>query len=282
MKFFFITNSVEMAEFATNNGADRIFVDLEILGKDARQGHLNTVISRHSLADVRTLRSVVPAGGLLVRINPINDNSYDEIEDVIAAGADIVMLPMFRTAREVELFVSAVGGRARTCLLVETIGAMESLQECVAVAGVDEVHIGLNDLHLELGRHFMFEPLADGLVDRMARILNDARIPFGIGGVARVGEGLLPAELLLSEHARLGSTAAILSRTFHRQAASVEEIRAQMDFGAEVAKLRRAYAEHAKASQEQLLHKQIEVSVIVRQISTRIAARAGAETVIAD
>jgi citrate lyase beta subunit len=151
MKLFFITNSAELAQFAIAHGVDRIFVDLEILGKVERQGHLNTVISRHSLADVASLRAVVPAGRLLVRINPIHDGSVDEIERVIASGADILMLPMFRTPREVEAFTTAVAGRVRTCLLVETVGAMESLRACVSIPGVDEVHIGLNDLHLEMG-----------------------------------------------------------------------------------------------------------------------------------
>jgi hypothetical protein len=274
MNLFFITNSVPLAQFAVEQGADRIFVDLETLGKNERQGHLDTLISSHSVADVAAVRTVVPQGRLMVRINPINEDTVDEVEQVIEAGADIIMLPMFRTPREVELFVSAVNGRARTMLLVETVGAMESLHECVAVHGLDEVHIGLNDLHLELRKRFMFELLADGTVDRMAQVLNDALVPFGIGGVARVGEGLLPAELILAEHARLGSTAAILSRTFHRRAETVADIRAQMDFGAEIAKLRQAYEHHLNASQDDLLRAHRDVAAIVASIASSIAARA--------
>jgi hypothetical protein len=273
MNLFFITNSVQLAQFAVEQGADRIFVDLETLGKNERQGHLDTLISSHSVADVAAVRKVVPPGRLMVRINPINEGTVDEVEDVIDAGADIIMLPMFRTPREVELFVAAVNGRARTMLLVETVGAMESLRECVAVRGVDEVHIGLNDLHLELRKRFMFELLADGTVDRMAQVLNDALVPFGIGGVARVGEGLLPAELILAEHARLGSTAAILSRTFHRRAEAVEDIRAQMDFAAEITKLREAYEHQLNASQDDLLRAHREISAIVASIASSIAAR---------
>jgi 2-keto-3-deoxy-L-rhamnonate aldolase RhmA len=101
---------------------------------------------------------------------------------------------------------------------------MENLAACVEVPGVDEVHIGLNDLHLEMGCSFMFEPLATGYVEKMAEIIRKSGIPFGIGGLARVGEGEISSEILLSEHVRLGSSSAILSRTFHRQAGSVEEI----------------------------------------------------------
>jgi hypothetical protein len=273
MKLFFITNSAELASFALKSGADRIFVDLEITGKLLRQGHLDTVISRHTMPDIAKIRPFVPSGSLLVRINPWHDGTCDELNQVIQGGADIVMLPMFHGPRDVEAFTRAVAGRVRTSLLVETIGAMQSLHECVSVAGIDEVHIGLNDLHLELGKRFIFEPLADGLVDRMANVLNSAAIPFGFGGVARAGEGQLPAELILSEHARLGSTAAILSRTFHRQAKTVEEIEAQMNFEFEISKLRNVYSSHLKAAHHELRENQIELNSRIRQISAGLLAK---------
>lgn len=274
MKFYFITNSTELAVFAMANGADRIFVDLEIAGKELRQGHLSTVISRHDIADVARMRRHVPAGALLVRVNPMHADSGAEIDAVVEAGADIVMLPMFHGPAAVADFVRLVGGRARTMLLVETVGAMQTLEQCVAQPGVDEIHIGLNDLHLELRNRFMFEPLADGLVDTMASILTRVDMPFGIGGLARVGEGLLPAELILAEHARLGSTAAILSRTFHRQAANVAAIEADMDFGAEVQKLRAAYAEHCAAGSQHLQHQHLRAVEKIRMIAGAMPSRA--------
>ncbi len=276
MKFYFITNSIELAVFAQANGADRIFVDLEIHGKELRQGHLSTVISRHCIDDVARLRAHVRAGTLLVRINPLHADSAMEIDRVIDAGADILMLPMLRTAAEAAQFRTLVGARARTMLLVETVAAMYALAEIVAVGGIDEVHIGLNDLHLELGLDFMFEPMADGLVDTMAAVLNAARMPFGIGGVARVGEGLLPAELILGEHVRLGSGAAILSRTFHRQATTVAEIEADMDFAAEVDKLRVAYRAHCATDDHALYHTHVKATLLIRQIAAEMRARKAA------
>lgn len=270
MKFFFITNSVELTSFALENGVDQIFVDLEINGKSQRQGHLDTVISRHTISDVAKLRPFVPNGSLLVRINPLHDGTREELDQVIQGGADIVMLPMFRDPRDVEEFTRAIAGRARTSLLVETVGAMNSLHECVSVPGVDEVHIGLNDLHLELGSRFMFEPLADGLVDRMADILNRAALPFGFGGIARAGEGQLPAELILSEHVRLGSTAAILSRTFHRKANTVAEIKLQMNFKDELLKLRNVYSRHLNADHHKLRENQVELNTRIRKVSANL------------
>jgi 2-keto-3-deoxy-L-rhamnonate aldolase RhmA len=272
-RLLFITNEPELAQFAYHSGVDRIFVDLETLGKDERQGHLNTVISRHTIEDVRKIRETVPRGSLLVRLNPLNFNSSTEVEDVLRSGADTLMLPMFRGAPEVQKFCSLVAGRAKVCLLVETVGAVRNLEECISVAGVSEVHIGLNDLHLDLRMSFMFEPLADGLIDHAAAVLRDSGMQFGIGGLARIGEGLLPPEMILGEHVRLGSTGAILSRTFHRQAKSVEEIRAQMDFAAEVRKLREAHADFLSSSAEALRSNREEVVRLIRDIAGGLPPR---------
>lgn len=215
----------------------------------------------------------MPKGQLLVRINPIHEQSQSEINEAIEAGADVLMLPMFSSVREVQEFVSAIKGRARCSLLVETLGAVEHLKACVNVPGVDEVHIGLNDLHLEMGLDFMFEPLASGLVDDLTKVLQDSGVPYGIGGIARAGEGLLPAELLLAEHVRLGSSAAILSRTFHRQAKTVGEICTQMDFANEVQKLRDVFKYYSESDSEILSAAHVMVQRNVQTIVESIKAR---------
>jgi hypothetical protein len=270
LRLLFITANIEIASFVIKHGVDRIFVDLEILGKVERQGHLNTVISRHSSEDISALRPFLPNGSMLVRLNPVNINTEVEVEDAIQRGADVLMLPMFRDVSEVRRFCQAVNSRAKVCLLVETVEAMQNLAECVEVPGVDEVHIGLNDLHLQMECRFMFEPLVSGHVERMAETIRKAGIPFGIGGLARVGEGTLPSEMLLSEHARLGSTGAILSRTFHRQAGSVEEIQAQMSFADEVQKLQMAYAAGCSRTSEELNLQHEIVKALVANIADKL------------
>jgi hypothetical protein len=74
----------------------------------------------------------------------------------------------------------------------------------------------LNDLHLSLDMAFMFEPLANGMLDEACAKFARTGKPYGFGGVARIGEGDLPAEFVVREHARLGSTRVNLSRTFAR------------------------------------------------------------------
>lgn len=269
----FITNNPDIASFVVAAGVNRVFLDLEIIGKVERQGHLNTVISRHKAEDISILRQALPLGSLLVRLNPVHPGTEVEVNDAIQRGADMLMLPMFHGPEDVQRFCKAVNNRVKVCLLVETVGAMKNLDQCIRVPGVDEVHIGLNDLHLEMNCRFMFEPLVDGHVERMAEILRAANIPFGIGGVARVGEGLLPAELILAEHARLGSSGAIISRTFHRLAKSVEEILTQMDFRDEVCKLRSAYQSNLDSGQANLAIRHEEIKVIVASIASKVPPR---------
>ncbi len=210
----YITNKPEIASIIDELGVNRVFLDLEINGKDDRQGHLDTVISRHSIDDVSKLRSVIKNGELLVRCNPIFEGSKEEIDRLVNDGADIIMLPYFKTVEEVKTFVKLVDGRVKTDLLFETPQAVELVDEILNVDGIDEVHIGLNDLHLGYGLTFMFELFANGIVDKLCEAFKKHNIPYGIGGIAALGKGALPAEFVIAEHYRLGSTCAILSRSF--------------------------------------------------------------------
>ncbi len=266
-RLLLITNVPALAAYAVHCGVDQIFVDLEMRGKAARQHGRDTVISHHSLDDVAALREAVPAGVLLVRINPWDGDSAREVEQVLARGADLIMLPMFKGADEVHRLVDAVAGRAGVVPLLETPEAAALVADIAAIDGVSRVHIGLNDLHLGLRRRFMFELLADGTVERLADALRARQMPFGIGGVARVGEGLLPAELVLGEHVRLGSTAAILSRTFHRGAATVAALEREMDLAVEIGRLRQRLADHAASTAAALEQNRLEVVRRVRRIA---------------
>ena len=210
----YITNNPEVALIAEKNGVDRIWIDLETLGKEERQKGMNTVKSQHKVEDISVIKPMLSTSQMLVRINPWNMNSVREIDDVIDAGADIIMLPMWKKVEEVSNFLKAVNGRCKTTLLLETKEAVECLDEVLLMGGMDEIHIGLNDLHLAYGMKFMFELLTDGTVDRITKKIAAKGIPYGFGGIASLGCGDLPAEKVIMEHYRLGSTRAILSRSF--------------------------------------------------------------------
>lgn len=238
-----IVNDPAMARYVAEHGVDRVFVDLESLGKLERQGHRDAWLSRHTIDDVSQVRAAIGNTPLLVRLNPWHAGSGAEIEAALSSGADLLMLPMFRNLAEVVGFARAVRERVPVIPLAETAESMTCLPEVARVHGVTELYLGLNDLHLSLGQRFMFQPLADGMLDRAAEQLAAAGIPWGFGGLARIGEGLLPAEYIIAEHVRLGSTRAILSRTFHRQSADLRSLCNTMDFAGEVQRLRQAYAQ---------------------------------------
>ncbi len=214
LKLMYITNDTEVAKIAENEGVDRIWIDLEVNGKEERQKNMDTVKSKHSINDVGKIKKVLTTADLIVRVNPIYEGSKEEIDSVINQGADIVMLPFFKTAKEVQTFIELVNKRAKVCLLCETPEAVENLDEILEIPGIDEIHIGLNDLHLGYHKDFMFELLTDGTVEKICKKIKEKGIPYGFGGIARVGTGTLPAEHIIIEHYRLGSQIAILSRSF--------------------------------------------------------------------
>ena len=215
MKFLKIENNPEKAILFQDMGVDRIFLDLEILGKKERQKGLDTIISEsHSINDVKKLSSVLTTSELLVRINPLNINSESEIEKCIKDGADILMLPMFKTKKEVQSFINFVNNRVKTCLLLETSQALCRLDEILSVEGIDEIHIGLNDLHLSMGLNFMFELLSGGIVEYIIKKIKPYDIKVGFGGIAPLDKGLISGEMILKEHVRLDSSSVILSRPF--------------------------------------------------------------------
>lgn len=265
MRPVLITDSPDLAALAQGSGVGRIMVDLERNGKFERQKLRDTWISKHEIEDIAPVAQVLSDADLMVRINPLYDGSVGEIDAAIADGADCIMLPMFRTLKEIEAIGAMIAGRARFVPLVETGDAMAILKGVARCDAVDEVFIGLNDLHISLGLDFMFQPLGDGMLDTACAALRDIGKPFGFGGIARIGEGDLPAEFIIREHARLGSTRVNLSRTFARdgfgEGATLEH---------EVSLLLELYDEAVAAPESTVQANRAEVQRRIESITARI------------
>lgn len=266
----YITNDPDVALIAQKYGVDRIWVDLETLGKEKRQKGLDCVKSRHQISDIAKIKPHLSESELLVRINPWNEKSADEINAVIDAGADMIMLPYWKTVSEVDNFLSAVNGRCKTTLLFETKEAVENLDKVLELAGIDEMHIGLNDLHLSYGLDFMFELLANGTVEQLCRKFKAKGIPYGFGGIAKIKEGAVPAEKIILEHYRLGSTRAILSRSFCDAAkiGSLNEV--ERIFRENMAALRDFESYAAHASEEIFSRNREELNIAVADVARMI------------
>jgi len=213
-----MTNDLVLAHAADRAGVDRIGIDMERIGKQARQGHLKTWISHHEEADLIGLGENVSPTRLFARCNPIHANSRDEIDRLIGLGVHTLMLPYFKTTQQAEQFISLVDGRAHPVLLLETSEAADKLDEICKIPGVREIHIGLNDMRLSLGWPSHFHVLASAWIEPLCNRILDAGHRLGIGGLARMGDQSLPVatDLVAARIAGLGASAALISRAFYR------------------------------------------------------------------
>ena len=272
LQLMILADDPQSAIAAQNAGVDRIFYDLEYIGKAARQAGRNAVLSHNDIDLIPELRKVITTSQLLVRTNPIHAYSKAEVEKAIGYGSDILMLPRVMDQHDVEQYVGLVGGKAKVCIMVETAAAMARLDKILAVPGVDEIFVGLNDLHISMGLTFMFELLSGGLVEYIADKCNKAGVPFGFGGIARIGEGDLPSDYILGEHVRLGSSSVILSRTF-KGIAGVDTNARPIDLKEEVEKVRQRLIEIDRWSEIDYIQNQRRIDVAVDNVVNKIASR---------
>ena len=233
----YITNRPNIAKIVEDAGVERVFIDMEYIGKNIRQRGMDTVQYHHTIEDIYSVKKVLKKSQVMVRCNPIHEktskycSSKEEIDEIVKAGADIIMLPYFKTVEEVKTFIQLIDGRVKTLPLVETPEAVACIDDILSLDGIDEIFIGLNDLSLGYGMKFMFQLLIDGTVERLCNKFNEKSIPYGFGGIAALGKGMLPSEKIIAEHYRLGSTCAILSRSFCNTnvVTDLEEVRRVFD-----------------------------------------------------
>ncbi len=63
LKLMYITNRPDVALIAEAAGVDRIFIDMEYIGKASRQGGMDSVQNHHTVEDVKNIRSVLTKAG---------------------------------------------------------------------------------------------------------------------------------------------------------------------------------------------------------------------------
>lgn len=252
MKTILITGDPSLAAEAEAAGVTRLMVDLESIGKKERQASRNTFISAHRKEDIANVRAAIKKSELIVRINPWHAGSPAEVKDAVKGGADFVMLPMITDLVQLDAASRALRGRAKLLPLVETAYSMAHIEAIAARPDVPEIYIGLNDLHLSLGLAYLFEPLSLGFVDWMAERIRAKGKAFGFGGIGALeGGGELPAELILSEHARLGSTCVILSSRFGKDVHLEDKTDRRQRLAQAIATLQKAHERLLKRTADQ-------------------------------
>lgn len=211
-----ISNDAAFAKAAVAAGVDRVLVDLERKGKAERQIGRGLFLSTHSWADVALLRLQLPVGALFVRLDPLNEETADDVERAIGLGVDGLMLPFFHEAETVVRFAELIGGRAVVLPLVETAEAVADLDRTIVEAGLTEFHVGLNDLALSLGMQSLIDLWGHPVLDAIAAVARVRGVRFGVGGVTDPREAGLAVEpaWTIAEQRRIGSTGALLGRHF--------------------------------------------------------------------
>lgn len=253
LDLYMILNDPEIAKHVCQ--VDRLFpfIDLEYIGKAKRQSHLDSWKSHHTLSDINKVREAVPDASILVRVNPWHERSKQEVAEAIARGAETIMFPMFHDIGTLTRFYEILNGKAKALPLFETAGSIKCLPAAIRELPIEALHIGLNDLHLDLGLSFMFQCIADGYLEEAAAAMKAAGTRFGIGGISRLGTGTVSADIILGEYYRLGATSTILSRGFHGASTTKAELIANVDFATEVQKLRALFAGFPNMSRAELL-----------------------------
>ena len=203
------------------------------------------------------VRTFLHKAKLFARCNPPNADLNSEVDRLIAQGVNALMLPYFETVAQAQSFVDAVGGRARTVLLIETARAAEQTKHLCNIPGVDEIHFGLNDLRLSLGWATHFHVLVSDDLVRWCEIVNESGLPCAVGGVGRAHDNSLPipSDLVLAQLARLRASGSLISRAFFKSW--------DHDLGTEITLLRQALSDCFQMSSVELSQQRLQLVQLI-------------------
>lgn len=214
MNFFAFTNNKSYIKALDQcEKLDTIFIDLEIIGKEKRQVGTNSLISKHTIEDIKICSSLLNNSFMGVRINPLNQNSKIEIEECIENGAEVLMLPMFNKVEEVDEILRIINNRCQLDLLFETPKSLEKINK-FPFQSIRFSHFGLNDLSIALNKKHMFEMFFTNLLKDSTEYLKKINHKFGIGGVGAIGSKPFSPKMIFTMHKILSSNRCILSRSF--------------------------------------------------------------------
>jgi hypothetical protein len=237
-----------------------VVVDWEKQGKWDRQQEAETLIGTDTQIGLGTpaeLAAVVAISPSRVscRVDAWpHPGTCDEIDLAIHLGADEILLPMVRSAVEVEAALTRIGGRAGLGILVETRDAVEAAADLSSLP-LTSVYVGLMDLAIDTRNPSIFAPMLDGTVERLRDLFS---VRFGVAGLTVPWGGHpVPARLLAGELSRLDCDFSFLRRSFIRDAgqdpiSALGEVRSMLErlakrTEAEIESDRGAFVEAASA-----------------------------------
>lgn len=199
-------------------GISSFMIDFEIMGKDLRQLGFDTEIRPGSLDALRAM-SRLPGAKAWCRLNRHGKHTRHEVEEVLASGARVILLPMVTTLDEVVDFLGLVDHRAKVGIMIETVEGA-ALASQLGDLPLDYTFFGLNDFAISRGGGSIFKALADGSVESVRNALPQVR--FGVGGLTSLQRGApIPSSRLLEEINRLGCSFTFLRRSFRRDSVDI-------------------------------------------------------------
>lgn len=238
MELYLFTPDPALAARSAAAGIDGVVIDWERDGKERRQVGVDTEINSDTPEDLRRVRSAT-FSPILCRINPVGSRTEEEVEAVVSAGADEILVPMVRSASEVVEVLERAAGRVAVAILIETEEAVERAEELGALP-LARVYVGLNDLAIARRSPSIFSALVDGTVERVREVV---RAPFGVAGMTVPWAGSpIPSLVLIAELVRLDCEFTFLRRSFRRDVAT-------LDLGTAVASIREAIQRAAARSE---------------------------------
>ncbi len=195
-----------------------IFLDFEKIGKQERQKGLNTFITHHQLEDLVTIRKIFKNNKLMIRTNPLNDKTLQELNYFKNFSPYFFMLPNYQSYKDLNKFFNLINNKKINIFpLCENKNAIEDLENIDKLNfSLKYLLFGLNDLKISYGYKFLFESLSNGLIENSINTLKKLKsVNYGFGGIASVDTGLIDSRRILTEHFRLKSKFVILSRSFY-------------------------------------------------------------------
>ncbi len=208
-------NDAESARRHLACGIGAFLVDTEVMGKDLRQLGFDTEIRPGTWADLQGI-AAIPGARSWCRLNRFGDHTGGEIEAALAAGAQVLLLPMVTQVREAQEFLDLVDGRCEAGIMMETVDGAALAPQLRPLA-LSCAFFGLNDFAISRGGGSIFRALVDGSVDAVRQALPDLR--FGVGGLTDMRRGEpIPSFRLMQEIERLGCDFTFLRRSFRKDA----------------------------------------------------------------
>lgn len=217
-ELFLFSTDPQVIRTADIAGAHGFIVDMENKGKQTRQSGFDTQINLNTLEDLKTVRTCTDRK-VICRVNGFGDHTPTEVEQVVGAGADEILLPMVCKPGEVLRTLDLIHDRCKLGILIETVDAVNSAAALGSLP-LSRVYIGLNDLAIDRKIRCIFTSVADGTLEIIRPLVLQS---FGFGGLTLPEKGYpIPCRLLAAEIARLRCDFTFLRRSFFRDIAGHE------------------------------------------------------------